>query len=238
MITLRPLSLGLASLALVALAGCSSEREMGFQQVEIDEYQRQIKELEDQLYDKDSKGVKASLASGGGAASTENIQNAVGPKVDVRTEKVAVRMSVPGEVLFKSGSAQLSAEAKSTLNKIIAVIREQFPGYEIRVVGHTDDQKITRSHDRWEDNWDLSAGRAHQVLLYLQGRGLDVKLLGIEGFGQERPLVPNTSASNRQKNRRVEIVAIPPAGRAQALAPSRASGAGCLRCACVGRSAA
>lgn len=213
MIKLRPLAIGLASLAIFALAGCGDDRELGYRQVEIDEYQRQIRELEDQLYNKNHGEVVESFKKNGGDASTDNIKDALGGKVDVHTEKVAVRMSVPGEILFKPGSASLSADAKATLNKVVAVIKEKFPGYEIRVVGHTDDQKVTRSKDNWDDNWDLSAGRAHQVLVYLLSRGLDAKLMGLEGMGEERPLAPNTSAANRLKNRRVEIVAIPPAGK-------------------------
>lgn len=48
------------------------------------------------------------------------------------------------------------------------------------------------------------------MLLYLAGRGIEEKRLGLAGYGEVRPLVPNTSASNRQKNRRVEVVVIPP----------------------------
>lgn len=206
---LRPLVLGLAAVATLTLSGCNSERELGYKDVEIDEYKRQISELENQLYKKDAAGVHDQVAKSGGVASTENIKKQVGPDVDVSTQPVEVVLSIESEVLFKSGSATLSAQAKSALNKVVATINEQFKDHDVRVVGHTDDQKITRTKNAWEDNWDLSAGRAREVLLYLESRGIDGKRLGLAGYGQERPRVPNTSTENKQKNRRVEIVVIP-----------------------------
>jgi chemotaxis protein MotB len=210
MIHLRPLALGLATLAVLTVTGCSgSSRELGYKEVEIAEYQRQIKELEDQLFASDTKAVKAALPAGD--VSTTDVQGAVGKNVTVSNRPVEVVLSIESEVLFKSGSASLNATAKSTLNKVVATINEKFPNHDIRVVGYTDDQKITRTRNDWNDNWDLSAGRAREVLLYIQGRGVSEKRLGLAGYGQERPLVPNTSSENRQKNRRVEIVVIPPA---------------------------
>lgn len=211
MINLRPLALAAAACAAITFAGCTSdERELGYKDVEIDEYRRQIKELEDQLYRKDEAGVRSKVAANG-TASTANLQNQVGPDVDVRTQPVEVVMSIESSILFKSGSAQLSAQAKSSLNRVVATIKEQFPNHDVRVVGHTDDQKISRSKGTWNDNWDLSAGRAREVLLYLESRGLAAKQLGLAGYGDQRPLLPNTSSDSRQKNRRVEIVVIPPA---------------------------
>lgn len=209
MIPMRPLVLGLATIAALSFTGCSdSSREIGYKDVEIAEYQRQIKELEDQLYRQDAAAVGQRIAQNP-TPSTANIKGQVGPDVDVSTQPVEVVMSIASEVLFKSGSSTLSAQAKSALNKVVATINAQFPNHDVRVVGHTDDQKISRSRNTWNDNWDLSAGRAREVLLYLQGRGIDEKRLGLAGYGQERPLVPNSNNESRQKNRRVEIVVIP-----------------------------
>lgn len=205
----RPLLAALA-LAILALAGCSSnaERELAYKDVEIDEYKRQIAELEEQLYRKDAAAVQQQLA--GRDDSVATIQAAVDPSTRVSTREVEVAFEVPSEVLFKSGSAQLTAAAKSSLNKVVAVIRERFPNHDIRVVGHTDDQKISRTKHLWRDNWDLSAARAREVLLYLESRGIPASRLGLAGYGEQRPLVPNTNEQNRQRNRRVEIIAIPP----------------------------
>lgn len=207
MINMRPLVLGLAAFATLSLAGCGNERELGYKDVEIDEYQRQIHELEDLLYKKDAGTVQGKLA--GRDDTVGSIQGAVDPSTGVSTRDKEIVFAIESEVLFKSGSSTLNAAAKSSLNKVVAVIKERYPGHDVRVVGHTDDQKITRSKGTWNDNWDLSAGRAREVLLYLEGRGIAAKQLGLSGYADQRPVVANSSADTRQKNRRVEIVVIP-----------------------------
>ena len=64
MIHMRPLVLGLAAFAALSLAGCGDERELGYKDVEIDEYKRQITELENELYNKNANEVKAVKAQG------------------------------------------------------------------------------------------------------------------------------------------------------------------------------
>lgn len=210
MINLRLPVLGLAAIAALALSGCTNNaRELGYKDVEIDEYRRQIAELEEQLYRKDAGGVKSSL--GGKPTNVTALRGAVDETTDVSVREVEVVFAVPSEVLFKSGSASLNAQAKSSLNKVVAVIQERFPNHDVKIIGHTDDQKITRTKGTWDDNWDLSAGRAREVLLYLEGRGIAAKRLGLAGYADQRPIAPNTSADTRQKNRRVEIVVVPPA---------------------------
>lgn len=205
---LRPLVLCCAALALF-LGGCADNRELGYKDVEIDEYQRQIRELEEQLYKKNEGEVKTKLAGKDDTVGT--LRDAVNPDTGVSTRDREVVFAIESEVLFKSGSSALNAAAKSSLNKVVAVIKDRYPGHDVRVVGHTDDQQISRSKNAWNDNWDLSAGRAREVLLYLAARGISEKKLGLAGYGQQRPVAPNSSADNRQKNRRVEIVVIPPA---------------------------
>ena len=201
---------GVLSIAALAFGGCANnQRELGYKDVEIDEYKRQIAELEDQLYKKNAGEVDQAMK--GKQTTTGNIQQAVGGDFVVTDRPVEVVLSIESEVLFKSGSATLSGQAKASLNKAVAVIKDRFPNHDVRVVGHTDDQKISRSKGTWNDNWDLSAGRAREVLLYLESRGLAAKQLGLAGYADQRPVVPNSSADNRQKNRRVEIVVIPPA---------------------------
>jgi chemotaxis protein MotB len=208
---LRTLAVGSVALLALGFAGCSDQsRELSYKDVEIDEYKRQIKELEDQLYKKDAGTVKVALE--GKKTDVSAIKGAVDDNTDVTTSNVAVHLSIESEVLFKSGSASLSSGAKSSLNKVVAVIKERFPNHDIRVVGHTDDVKIVRTKHDWNDNWDLSTGRARAVLLYLEERGIAAKKLGIVGFADQKPVAPNTSADNRQKNRRVEIVVLPAGG--------------------------
>ena len=72
----------------------------------------------------------------------------------------------------------------------------------IRVEGHTDSD----GNDRY--NLKLSQLRAESVVAYLTGRGVEIQRLDPVGFGETRPLVDNTTAENKQLNRRVEFVIV------------------------------
>ncbi|RME41480.1 MAG: flagellar motor protein MotB, partial [Planctomycetota bacterium] len=74
--------------------------------------------------------------------------------------------------------------------------------------GHTDDTPIRKSG--WKDNYELSAQRALAVVRYLGSKGIDFKRLIACACGEHRPRVPNRSAAERARNRRVEIFAVDP----------------------------
>ena len=69
----------------------------------------------------------------------------------------------------------------------------------VRVEGHTD------SDGNPQGNLALSEKRAGSVISWLTGKGIDAKRLHGVGCGARDPLVPNTSAENKQKNRRTEF---------------------------------
>ena len=75
---------------------------------------------------------------------------------------------------------------------------------QVTVSGYTDD--IPVNSGRYRSNWDLSAARAvsvvHQLIL---NNKLDANRVSAAGHAETNPLVPNDSAENRAKNRRVEI---------------------------------
>ncbi len=80
------------------------------------------------------------------------------------------------------------------------------PEAKVSVVGHTDSQPIQRSAKKWTDNEQLSKARAEAVAAALAGDGAPRERLSVEGKGSAEPLLaPERSASDRAKNRRVEI---------------------------------
>jgi chemotaxis protein MotB len=75
----------------------------------------------------------------------------------------------------------------------------------VRVEGHTDNVPIHTN--RFPSNWELSIARAVSVVKYFVDVGnINPQRLSAVGYGESRPLVPNSSAANLAKNRRVEIV--------------------------------
>ena len=69
----------------------------------------------------------------------------------------------------------------------------------VSVEGHTDDRGAAAMNKR------LSAARAAAVVKWLVAHGVKADRLSSQGFGFERPLVPNDSDEGRTKNRRVEF---------------------------------
>ena len=97
----------------------------------------------------------------------------------------------------------------------IAELLKTIPG-EIMIAGNTDNLGI--DSELFDSNWDLSSKRAvaiaHEMLTVPD---FDANRIMVVGRADTRPLVPNTNALNRRRNRRVEISISQ--GKAQETAP-------------------
>ncbi len=121
--------------------------------------------------------------------------------IQIGHAKDCVTIVLDDELLFAEGSEEIQPGAYPFLTDLSTVIAETESLVEFR--GHTDN---VGSDDR-RLNWEVGAGRATSVLLYIQGKGdIDPERLRVVSFGDTVPLVPNNTAANRSKNRRVEIV--------------------------------
>lgn len=89
--------------------------------------------------------------------------------LDVKIRNNRMVISLPGDVLFGSGSDVLSPEGNKILLQIAEVIRNDaaLRDRQYQVAGHTDDQPLKRAADTFHDNWGLSLMRARQVLVFL-----------------------------------------------------------------------
>lgn len=128
------------------------------------------------------------------------------PGFDVTTTERGVVLSFPEAGSFPTGTAELTPNAVRTLEKVAVALR-QLP-HPIRVEGHTDDVPITRRAGPFASNWDLSTARATRVVQLLIAQGLAPDRLAAAGYGEHRPRVPNTSRTNRARNRRVDLVVL------------------------------
>ncbi len=114
-----------------------------------------------------------------------------------------MRIILTGDLLFPQGESVLSENARDSLLKITAAIR--YTPYMINVVGHTDN--IPMRSGKFKSNWELSVARASSVVRYLIDEiHMDPSQFVISGYSSYRPVAPNTTAENRAKNRRVEII--------------------------------
>lgn len=116
----------------------------------------------------------------------------------------SVKLNIPGAVMFRSGSAEISPEFGSTLASVGGTVRE-YCGLTATVVGHTDNVGGPELNQR------LSSDRAISVVNYLVRQGVRSDRLHAEGHGMNEPIASNASEPGRAQNRRVEVYVRPSA---------------------------
>lgn len=127
--------------------------------------------------------------------------------IDVQVLKGVVYISLADNMLFKTGSYEISSRAQETLGKIAKIITD-YKDYDVLVEGNTDTVPIKKENIR--NNWDLSCLRASSVVQYLQNNfGVDPKRLTAGGRGEYNPIADNDSDLGRQRNRRTQIIITP-----------------------------
>ena len=117
------------------------------------------------------------------------------------------------DILFDSGEAVLKPGAAQLLDELVRVLKSPAAGdLKIMVTGHTDNQLIAGKlvREKYPNNFHLSAARALAVADRMKQAGLPEHRLGVAGFGPHQPIASNATASDRQKNRRVEIFVMAP----------------------------
>ncbi len=127
--------------------------------------------------------------------------------VDVQVLKGVVYISLSDNMLYKSGSYQISDRASETLGKIAKIITD-YKDYDVLIEGNTDNVPINKTNIR--NNWDLAALRASSVVQALQNNyGVDPKRLTAGSRGEYNPIASNDTDAGRQRNRRTQIIITP-----------------------------
>lgn len=166
----------------------------------IKEKDLKISRMQDALTKKDS--VTLALVT--------SLKREVGiddPDININVEKGVVMISIADNLLFKSGSYDVSDRAKSVLAKVAKVVNSK-PDFECMVEGHTDNVPIKNTV--LLDNWDLSVKRATSIVRVLHNDlGVNPKQLIPAGRSYYIPLVENDTPENRAKNRRTRIIIMP-----------------------------
>jgi type VI secretion system protein ImpK len=129
-------------------------------------------------------------------------------KVTVTESAARTTITLRGEGMFGSGSAEVNGDVAGLLGRIGDALKT-LPG-KVLVIGHTDNTKPGLSA-RFPSNYDLSKARAAAVMAALATRAGPPERYSVEGRGDAEPLVPNDSPAARARNRRVELVVLAPA---------------------------
>ncbi len=128
-----------------------------------------------------------------------------GPEIPGTTATERGGLALDEDFAFAKGSADLSPEGKKSIEKIAARLNEgEYKSAKVIVEGHTDDTPVSRAStkEKYTDNWGLSGARAAAVVRALQVAGLEAHRIHGAFRGE---YAPRTGASDKAKNRRVEI---------------------------------
>lgn len=135
------------------------------------------------------------------------LRDVLGNRSDIKI--VGDRFVFQSEVLFPSGSAELSLsgeEQVADLAKVLADIAASIPSdvdWVLRVDGHTDKRPINTP--QYKDNWSLSTARAVSVLESLVAHGVPANRLAAAGFGEFQPIDKGDTEEALSHNRRIEL---------------------------------
>ena len=157
-----------------------TQQALGQTQMQLQDQERQTATLEANL--KEARDTIAKIAS-------------------VKDDERGMIITLPGEVLYKTGSWELKPGAMAKLDQIAQVLKDK--EQPIVVYGFTD------SVGTRDNNMSLSQRRAAAVRDYLVSRGVPQDLVTAQGKGPDDPVADNGSVEGRAQNRRVELVVQP-----------------------------
>lgn len=160
------------------------------------EQEKQILQVAEQMKAEKLKDVKKKIEEA-------IVKLELGQYVSLIEEKHMLILRIDSVILFDLGSADIKDSGKVILEKLGMMMKDL--DNEIVIQGHTDNLPINTL--LFPTNWELSTKRATNVVLFLIDRcKLNPVKLTATGNGEFKPIKPNDTEANRQKNRRIDIV--------------------------------
>jgi chemotaxis protein MotB len=186
-------------------AAREAEQRRGDCETRLAEHDAKLAEL-DRTYEGLIRDLEAQLATGNS---------------EIEQLRDGLRTRLPAEVLFESGSAELSDAGEGVLAGMAENLRrEDYASYQILVEGHTDGVAVRGAlAQRYPTNWELAGARAASVVRALEAAGVPAARLAAVSRGAEQPIAENESPEGRSANRRIEIRLIPLPGAKPSVAP-------------------
>jgi len=146
------------------------------------------------------KNVQAELEK----ALAPEIRNKV---VELKARREGLIVSLREIGFYEIGSAALRPTSKDAIDRLAGVLASRTEA--LRIEGHTDNVPISQKSKYMEDNWDLSVLRATSITKILIKAGMSPGQVTAAGKGEFSPVASNDNSSNKQKNRRTEIIVTP-----------------------------
>ncbi|MBS4536044.1 OmpA family protein [Clostridium sp. D2Q-14] len=135
-------------------------------------------------------------------------ENGLAEKILLEHDERGLIIRIMDSVFFDSGKAEIKFQAKEILMDIGEILNEKHViEKHIKVEGHTDN--VSMNSEEFPSNWELSVIRATNVLrLFVEETGISPDRISASGYGEFRPIAPNDTSKNKQKNRRVDIIVL------------------------------
>jgi len=176
---------------------------------DVGKLERTKKLLTDHLREREAQVSELSKVSSTYEALVDDLQSEVtSGQIQIEQLRDGIRLNLPQDILFPSGSAKLQPEGETVLRKVADRLRKI--EHRIEVQGHTDNVKVSgRLAQRYGSNWELAGARASQVVRLFESTGVAPSRLSAISHGEHAPVDDNRTPEGRARNRRIDIRLIP-----------------------------
>jgi len=131
--------------------------------------------------------------------STDTITKSDTIRTNIGIKQTPKGSIVISNIYYETAKAELRQDSQENLDKDLVNLLKDNPKLIIEISSHTDDVGTN------DYNQKLSQARAESVVNYLIGHGIDKARLIAKGYGEGKPIAPNSTPEGRQKNRRTEF---------------------------------
>ena len=190
--------------ASVLLSGCVSQGKYDDLEGKYNTLQGQYNQLQGQYNQlQQASAAQAAQSATEMAALKKEIDAG---KVHVSRLQNAIKYTVNSDLLFRSGSWEMSPQGQEVIAKLVPQLAP-FQQSKLVVHGYTDNAPIGQALQRQgiTSNEVLSQKRAEAVMAYLTAHGVKPDMISARGLGEGDPIASNKTAQGRAQNRRVEV---------------------------------
>jgi chemotaxis protein MotB len=190
--------------AAVLLSGCVSKGKYNELESKYNGLQGQYTTLQGQYQQLQQSSTAQATRSAAELAAVK--KELAADKVHVSRLQDAIKYTVNSDLLFRSGSWEMSPQGQEVIAKLAPRLAP-FQQSKIVVNGYTDNAPVGRALQRQgvTSNEVLSQKRAEAVMQYLISQGVKPEFISARGVGEADPIASNATAQGRAQNRRVEV---------------------------------
>ena len=160
-------------------------------------------------------GAGAGVLIGNKMDKAKKAAEQANAKAEILTDEQGlqyVKATFDSGLLFQTGSANLSTEAKTSINRFVNGLVAEDNTFELAICGFTDNQGWRNStvEQSRNKNLNLSQDRANAVRTQIVMAGYpSARLVNVQGYGEAHPVADNSTAAGKAENRRVEVYILP-----------------------------